>query len=148
VLLHIEEFDGFPDFDFANPLGLPSFLQRSSLFRPLQVLAVHRFDRSVVDDPQQRLAQDERLRLRVESIATLVSTLGLRTLVLIEPEVPATIRDVIRAELGSWIDLAICNRPGDRLATDPHYSARGNRCIADRVSEELAGGASLGEPRR
>lgn len=147
VVLHLEEFDGFPDFDFANPLGLPSLLQRSSLFRPLQVLAVHRFDRSVVDDPQQRLAQDVRLRLRLESIATLVSTLGLRTLVLIEPEVPATIRDLIGAELGGWIDLAVCNRPGDRLATDPHYSARGNRCIAERVAEELAADAVFGKHR-
>ena len=36
VLIHFEEFDGFPDFDFSNP---PSrFLRQSAFLRPLQVL--------------------------------------------------------------------------------------------------------------
>ncbi len=141
VVLHIEEFDGFPDFDFSNPLGLPQRLLSSSLFRPFQVLAVLRFDRSVVEDPKRRLEQDQRLAGRVASIGAMLRRQGLDSLVVTEPEVPPAIREVIRREIGAPLDLAVCNGPGDRLATDPHYSDAGNRCIAEhaagRIVEQL-----------
>lgn len=137
VVVHIEEFDGFPDFDFANPLGLPQRLLSSALFRPLQVLAVLRFDRSVVEDPVRRLEQGRRLAERVTSMGAMLRVQGLASLVVIEPEVSATIREVIRRDLGVPLDLAVCNRPGDRLATDPHYSDEGNRCIAERAAGRI-----------
>jgi len=137
VVLHIEEFDGFPDFDFANPLGLPERLLSSSLFRPFQVLAVLRFDRSVVENPDRRREQDRRLAERVTSIAGTLRAKDIDSLVVVEPEVSAATREVIRRDLGVPLDLAVCNRPGDRLATDPHYSDAGNRCIAGQVVERV-----------
>jgi hypothetical protein len=137
VVLHIEELDGIADFDFSNPLGLPAVLRRSSLARPLQVLAVQRFDRSVTDSFVRLEQQNQELVRRVRSIAALLKQEELKTIAVLEPEVHAIVRAAVEKELGTPIDISECSGEGGRFKTDPHYTAQGNRCIAELVAAAI-----------
>jgi len=133
LVIHVEEFDGFPDYDFSNPFGLPRWLASSGLIRPLQVFAVARFDRSIVESQEATEAQTAVLVERVGSLGAFLATAGIPALVVIEPEVHADVRDAIRAAISPPLDLQPCDRL--RFATDPHYTPAGNACVAGLVAE-------------
>lgn len=135
VLIHFEEFDGFPDFDFSNPLGLPRFLRQSAFLRPLQVLRVLQFDRSITEDPAASAAQALRLKTGLEQLGEWAKSQKLSVIPIAEPEVTEQLRQVAREQFGVFVPLDSCE--AFRFEVDPHYTREGNACVATQVAGVL-----------
>lgn len=136
VLVHFEEFDGFPDFDFSNPLGLPGFLRQSAFLRPLQVLRVIQFDRSITEDSIASAAQARRLRAGLEQLGEVAKSQNLSVIPIGEPEISDQLRQLAREQFGVFVPLDSCE--GFRFEVDPHYTREGNACVAAMVAGAIS----------
>lgn len=138
VVLHVEPFDGFPDFDFTSPLPLPRpLVARSRLLWIAQAAAIQRFDESIVKDAERTAAQTAVLHERLKALADWRNRDGTTVVLVVEPEVEEPTRRRLLA-IGPSVNTERCDSEGDRLPENRHLSAAGHRCLADVLAPILA----------
>lgn len=142
VILHIDEFDGFPDFDFTSPLGLPRWLARySTLIRLAQSVVVRAFDADIVDSAVASSEQRLRLLQRIEHFGSFAAERGLRVLAVAEPELDSKLLDRLDEAGFGVLSTTPCGEAHHRFPTHRHYTELGHLCVAEllepRIRESL-----------